>query len=65
LRVGRTERRMAAAKMALLDRLPIEIVGAVLNSVQLDGEFQYYGYVRGYETRDENDDEDAPALLKG
>jgi capsular exopolysaccharide synthesis family protein len=64
LRVGRTERRMAAAKMALLDRLPVEIVGAVLNSVQLNGEFQYYGYVRGYEARDEADEEATTALLR-
>ena len=48
LRVGRTERRMAAAKLALVDRLPINILGAVLNGVQLRGEFEYYGYASGY-----------------
>ena len=53
LRVGRTERRMAAAKLALLDRLPVHLVGAVLNSVQFNGEFQYYGYLGAYETEDE------------
>lgn len=57
LRVGRTRRKMAAAKLVLLDRLPVEVVGTVLNSVQLDGEFQYYGYVRGYEAHDEDMDE--------
>jgi capsular exopolysaccharide synthesis family protein len=48
LRVGRTERRMAAAKLTLADRLPINIVGAVLNGVHLHGEFEYYGYASGY-----------------
>lgn len=48
LRAGKTERRLAAAKLLLVDRLPIQIVGAVLNAVQLEGEFQYYGYATGY-----------------
>ena len=48
LRVGRTERRMAAAKLALVDRLPISVLGAVLNGVHLHGEFEYYGYASGY-----------------
>lgn len=48
LRAGRTDRRLTAAKLLLADRLPIQIVGAVLNAVQLDGEFQYYGYAAGY-----------------
>ena len=39
---------MAAAKLALVDRLPISVVGAVLNGVQLRGEFEYYGYASGY-----------------
>ena len=48
LRIGRTERRMAAAKLTLVDRLPINILGAVLNGVHLHGEFEYYGYASGY-----------------
>jgi capsular exopolysaccharide synthesis family protein len=49
LRAGKTERRLAAAKLLLADRLPINILGAVLNAVQLEGEFQYYGYASGYD----------------
>ena len=49
LRIGKTERRLAAAKLAVVDRLPIELLGAVLNDVALDGEYQYYGYASGYE----------------
>ena len=53
LRAGKTERRLAAAKLLLADRLPINIMGAVLNAVQLDGEFQYYGYASGYDYSDD------------
>jgi capsular exopolysaccharide synthesis family protein len=53
LRVGQTERRMAAAKLGLADRLPINVLGSVLNAVDLNGEFQYYRYVAGYGTADE------------
>jgi capsular exopolysaccharide synthesis family protein len=53
LRVGQTERRMAAAKLLLVDRLPIQLLGAVLNSVPSSGEYAYYGYVEGYDARDE------------
>ena len=48
LRIGQTERRMAAAKLQIADRLPIEVLGAVLNGVKLEGEYQYYGYSVGY-----------------
>lgn len=48
IRAGKTDRRLAAAKLLLADRLPIQIVGAVLNAVQLENEFQYYGYAAGY-----------------
>jgi capsular exopolysaccharide synthesis family protein len=48
LRVGKTERRMAAAKLTVVDRLPVEVLGAVLNGVGVDGEYQYYGYATGY-----------------
>jgi succinoglycan biosynthesis transport protein ExoP len=48
LRMGQTERRLASAKLSVADRLPIDIIGAVLNGVQLTGEFQYYAYSSGY-----------------
>jgi polysaccharide biosynthesis transport protein len=48
VRIGQTERRLASAKLAVADRLPINIVGTVLNGVELKGEFQYYGYTSGY-----------------
>lgn len=54
-RVGKTSRRMAAAKIALLDRLPIRVVGAVLNGVDLRGEFEPYRYAYDYAAYDEDE----------
>jgi succinoglycan biosynthesis transport protein ExoP len=48
LRIGQSERRLAAAKLSMLDRLPVNIVGAVLNAVPASSEFQYYVYSSGY-----------------
>lgn len=54
LRVGKTDRRLAQAKLELCDRLPIRLVGAVLNDAELKGEFQYYSYLEGYYTDEED-----------
>ncbi|MEP6572552.1 MAG: polysaccharide biosynthesis tyrosine autokinase, partial [Gemmatimonadota bacterium] len=59
LRSGETDRQMAEAKLKLLDRLPIRVLGAVLNSIQAEGVYRYYSYVYGY-TADEE-----PAALSG
>ena len=56
LRLGQTKRRMASEKLRMVERLPIDFVGAVLNGVQLDGEFAYYSYAAGYEAHDEPED---------
>jgi succinoglycan biosynthesis transport protein ExoP len=48
VRMGQTERRLAAAKLETLDRLPVQILGACLNAVPMTSEFQYYQYSRGY-----------------
>jgi polysaccharide biosynthesis transport protein len=53
LRIGKTDRRMASAKLELVDRLPVRMLGAVLNCVQLRGEFEYYKYSEGYGITDE------------
>jgi len=53
LRSGETDRAMAEAKLKLLDRLPVRILGAVLNDVRTsDVQYKYYRYVYGY-TADE------------
>jgi tyrosine-protein kinase Etk/Wzc len=53
LRIGKTDRRMASAKLELVDRLPVRVLGAVLNCVELRGEFGYYRYSEGYGVTDE------------
>jgi len=62
LRIGKTERRMAAAKLLLVDRLPINVLGAVLNGVNLKGEFDYYGYASGYGFTDAPIESDSTAV---
>ncbi|GLC28476.1 GumC family protein [Roseisolibacter agri] len=45
LRGGTTDVKMAKAKMETLDRLPVSVIGAILNGVQTDdGIYQYYSY---------------------
>lgn len=44
LRSGQSDRRLADAKLRLADRLPIRVVGAVLNGVPAGGSYRYYGY---------------------
>lgn len=53
LRSGETDRQMAEAKLKHLDRLPIRLLGAVMNDVNTaDTQYKYYRYVYGY-TADE------------
>ncbi len=49
LRTGRTNRGLAEAKLQVLDRLPVQLVGAVLNGVKPTGAYRYYSYLSGYE----------------
>ena len=62
LRTGTTDREMADAKLELLDRLPIRLLGAVLNGVPATREYRYYSYVSGYGAYDEPEREPALAL---
>jgi capsular exopolysaccharide synthesis family protein len=56
LRVGKTERRMASAKLQLVDRMSVRVLGAVLNGVDFKGEYEYYGYAEGYRVDDDEPD---------
>lgn len=53
LRAGVTDRQMAAAKMAVVDTLPVRVMGAVLNGIELTGQYQYYSYYQEYAAHDE------------
>jgi succinoglycan biosynthesis transport protein ExoP len=49
LRSGETDRKMAEEKLKLVDRLPIRVLGALLNDVRTtDGAYKYYNYVYDY-----------------
>lgn len=61
LRTGTTDRQLARAKLDMLDRLPVRILGAVLNDVRPEGVYRYYGYLAGYEAEEER--ERAPRQL--
>jgi tyrosine-protein kinase Etk/Wzc len=50
LRAGVSNREMAEAKLDVLGRLPVRVLGAVLNDARLDGDYRYYShYLAGYE----------------
>jgi len=48
LRTGQTDRKLAQAKLTTLDRLPVRLIGAVLNDIRSDGMYKYYSYLDGY-----------------
>jgi capsular exopolysaccharide synthesis family protein len=60
VRTGSTDRSLAESKLDALDRLPVRVVGAVLNDVAQGGPYRYYSYVAGYEVMDEESVEALP-----
>ncbi|HEX6252082.1 MAG TPA: polysaccharide biosynthesis tyrosine autokinase [Gemmatimonadaceae bacterium] len=60
VRTGNTERAMAQQKLEMLHRLPIRLLGAVLNGFDATEGYRYYSYMPGYET---NEEADADKLL--
>ena len=55
LRTGTTNLALARTKLAVLDHLPIRLLGVVLNDIQPTGMYRYYSYLSGYATRDEDE----------
>lgn len=58
IRTGVTDRELASAKLGDLDRLPIRVLGAVLNDVKAEGVYKYYSYLPGYSSDDEVEGDD-------
>jgi Mrp family chromosome partitioning ATPase len=55
LRTGQSHREMAGAKLEMLRRLPVRLLGAVLNDVPAAAGYGYYSYyLPGYEATDEH-----------
>ena len=48
LRAGETDRKLAQAKLEVLDRMPVRILGTVLNDIGENPQFKYYYYLEGY-----------------
>src|SRR2546426_10856792 len=54
LRTGYSRREVAASKLEALQRLPLRLLGAILNDVPPRGGYPYYSYyLPGYEAGDE------------
>lgn len=54
LRAGETDRQLAEAKLQVLDRLPVRLLGAILNDVRVgQGAYKYDSYSYGYLAEDE------------
>jgi len=53
LRTGTTNRDLTRTKLAMLQDLPIRMLGAVMNDVQPGGIYGYYSYFSGYGTTEE------------
>jgi len=65
LRTGVTDRELATAKLGVLDRLPVRVLGAVLNDVEPRGAYRYYSYsLEGYELKEEQDPDDEGAAAR-
>lgn len=62
LRTGVTDREFAESRLSELGRLPIRVLGAVLNDVKAEGIYRYYSYLPGYRAEDETEDDETPQV---
>jgi tyrosine-protein kinase Etk/Wzc len=53
LRNGVTDREIAGSRLTTAGRLPIRVLGAILNDVRPSGFYRYYAYLPGYGVSDE------------
>src|SRR2546426_7154871 len=54
LRTGYSDRDVAAAKLEMLQRLPVRLLGAIMNDVPVGGAYRDYSYyLPGYEATDQ------------
>jgi polysaccharide biosynthesis transport protein len=65
MRTGVTDRRVAKAKLKLMARMPVRVLGAVVNAVPAAGLYSEYSYLYGYQPDVDTDleqDDIVPAL---
>jgi tyrosine-protein kinase Etk/Wzc len=66
LRAGETDRQLTEAKLRIVDRLPVRMLGAILNDVRLnEGAYKYYRYSYGYVAEEEAELAATPKLGSG
>jgi len=67
MRTGHTDRRVAKAKLKLVERLPIRVLGAVVNAVSAADVYAEYSYLYGYGPDSESDElkDETEALAPG
>jgi len=65
IRTGTTERQLAQVKLEQISRLPIRILGAILNDVDPSDSYHYYysAYLPGYEPVPEDGEDDRVQLI--
>ena len=64
LRTGVTDRGLAEAKVEMLHRLPLRVLGAILNDVRPGSAYSYYSYsLEGYEVWEEDPQGTASKML--
>ncbi len=63
MRPGVTDRRMAKAKVKLLQQFPVRILGAVVNHVPAAGLYQEYSYLYGYSPDSDADVANDPGTI--
>jgi len=66
LRAGETDRQLTEAKLRIVDRLPVRMLGAILNDVRLnEGAYKYYRYSYGYVAEEEAELTSPPKIGSG
>lgn len=65
LRTGETDRKLAQAKLEVLDRMPVRILGTVLNDIGESPQFKYYYYLEGYGALENATGDDAALIGSG
>jgi capsular exopolysaccharide synthesis family protein len=59
LRTGTTDRSFAEAKLEMMHRLPVRVLGAVLNDFAPGRQYRYYSYLPGYASEEETGNDEA------
>lgn len=60
LRVGHSDARMAETKLEVLDRLPVRVIGAILNDISIKGSEMYTPYYAEYMMAEDTPTSPAP-----